>query len=490
MLLSVKGNRDESNGMIDRFRLWLASRTGRNSRRRHVSRREREEAQRRLLIIGISIAAILLVAVLAAGGFYQYIYLPRETLASVNGHNISRGDYWKVRKLDLLNQVSQYSQIAQFSTGSQATQYQNLAQQAQTELKTVNTDPIDATTLNQMVDDQVVLQGISKLGITITSAEMDDYQAQQFAPAPIGSPTPTLPLDPTAAAWATETAAATPSPTAAPTVAPTATTAPAVSVNGTPSGSPVASGSPTVSASPAAIPSPTPTLGPTEARATATSNFDQYKQVVLSKAGMSIADFRRLVIRPNLARQKLSTKIQTEVPTRAPQIQASHILVATQDAAKAIVDKTLKTQDFAAVAKAQSADATTAVNGGELGWLPKGIMTPEFDKVAFALKVGEVSQPFETKYGWEIVKVTAIDPDRPITSETLAQLRSLDLNNWLESARASAKIGWDISAPIPSPTAQTQFVPPPDAPPTPTPLPTPTPSPVPVGTPGAATPTP
>jgi len=476
--------------MIDRVRLWLASRTGRNSRRRHVSRREREEAQRRLLIIGISIAAIVLVAVLSAGAFYQYVYLPRESLASVNGVKITRGDYWKVRKLDLLNQVSQYSQIAQFSTGSQATQYQNLAQQAQTELKTVNTDPVDATTLNQMVDDQIVLQGISKLGITISSTEMDDYQAQQFAPAPIGSPTPTLPLDPTAAAWATETAAATPSPTAAPTVAPTATTAPAVSVNGTPSGSPTASGTPTVSASPTTAPSPTPTLGPTEARATATTNFTQYKQVVLNKAGMSVADFRRLVIRPNLARQKLSTKIQSEVPTRALQIQASHILVATQDAAKVIVDQTLKTKDFADVAKAQSADSTTAVNGGELGWLPQGIMGSAFDKVAFALKEGEVSQPFETKFGWEIVKVTAIDPNRPITAETLSQLRSTKLNDWLESARASAKIGWDIGAPIPSPTAQTQFVPPPDAPPTPTPIPTPTPLPVPSGTPGAATPTP
>jgi hypothetical protein len=470
--------------MIDRVRLWFASRTGRNSRRRHVSRREREETQRRLLIIGISIAAIVLVVVLSAGAFYQYVYLPRESLASVNGDKITRGDYWKVRKLDLLNQVSQYSQIAQFSTGDQATQYQNLAQQAQTELKTVNTDPIDATTLNQMVDDRVVLQGLSKLDLTISNAEMDDYQAQQFAPAPIGSPTPTLPLDPTAAAWATETAAATPSPTAAPTVASTATAAPAVSVNGTPTGSP------TASASPAAPPSPTPTLGPAEARATATTNFTQYKQVVLNQAGMSIADFRRLVIRPNLARQKVSTKIQTEVPTRAPEIQASHILVATQDAAKAIVDQTLKTKDFADVAKAESADATTAVNGGELGWLPQGIMTPEFDKVAFALKVGEVSQPFETKYGWEIVKVTAIDPDRPVTAETLSQLRSLKLNDWLEAERASTKIGWDIGAPIPSPTAQTQFVPPPDAPPTPTPIPTPTPPPAPVGTPGAATPAP
>jgi len=334
-----------------------------------------------------------------------------------------------------------------------------------------------------MVDDQVVLQGMGKLGLTISDAEIAEYQAQQFAPAPIGSPTPTLPLDPTAAAWATETAQATPSPTVAPTASAAASASPAVSVNGTPSASPSASASPTVA-------SPTPTLGPTEARATATTNFDQYKQVVLDEAGMSVSDFQRLVIRPNLARQKVSNKLGAEVPTRAPQIEASHILVATQDAAKAIVDQTLKDKDFADVAKAQSADSTTAVNGGDLGWLPKGIMTPEFDKVAFALKDGEVSQPFQTKFGWEIVKVNKTDPDRPISAETLSQLRTTKLNDWLDSERAAANIGWDIGAPIPSPTAQTQFAPPPDAPPTPTPVPSPTPEPAPSGTPGAATPAP
>lgn len=474
--------------MIDRVHLWLASITGRKGPRRHVSRREREEAQRRLLIVGIAVVAVVLVVVLSAGAFYQYIYLPRETLASVNGHKIARGDYWKVRKLDLLNQVSQYSQIAQFSSGNQATQYQNLAQQAQTELKTVKSDPVDATTLNQMVDDQVVLDGMTKLGLSISNSEMDEFQAQQFAPAPIGSPTPAPPLDPTAAAWATATAAATPSPTAAPSATASATASPEAAVagsptaeNGTPSASPAAAGSPTAA-------SPTPTLQPDEARATATTNFDRYKQAVLDQAGMSVSDFRRLVIRPNLARQKVTQKLESEVPTRTLQIQASQIMVATEDAANAIVNQTLKTKDFADVAKEQSADTTTAVNGGQLGWLPKGIMTPEFDKVAFALKVGEVSKPFHDKYGWEIVKVTAIDPDRPVSLETLNQLRSLKTNDWLESERAASKIDWQISAPIPSPTAQTQFVPPPDAPPTPTPIPTPTP--VAPAPPAAATPTP
>jgi parvulin-like peptidyl-prolyl isomerase len=452
-----------------------------------------------LLIIGIAAVALVLVAVLAGGAFYQYVYLPREALASVNGHKVSRSDYWKVRKLDLLNQVSQYSQIAQYSTGDQATQYQNLAQQAQTELKTVESDPVDATTLSQMVDDQVVIDGMSKLGLSISNKELDEYQAQQFAPAPLGSPTATPPIDPTAAAWATATAEATPSPTAAPSATASATASPDAAVAGSPtsaSGTPSASAtaaSGTPSASPSAVgsptaASPTPTLQPDDARATATANFAQYKQIVLDQAGMSASDFQRLVVRPNLARQKVTAKLEAEVPTRAPQIQASQIMVATEDAANTIVNQTLKTKDFADVAKEQSADSTTAVNGGQLGWLPKGIMTPEFDKAAFALKVGEVSKPFHDQFGWEIVKVTAVDPDRPITVETLNQLRTLKTNSWLDSERAASKIDWKIGSPMPSPTAQAQFVPPPDAPPTPTPIPTPTPAAT--GSPAAGTPTP
>lgn len=487
--------------MFDRFRIWFASVTGRSSRTRRISRREREEAQRRLLIVAISITAIVLIIVLSAGAFYQYIYYPGQSLASVNGVKISRTDYWKVRKIDLINQISQYNQIAQFATGTQAQQYQSLAQQAQAQLKTVESDPVDSTTLSQMIDDQLVVSGLPDLGLSITNAELDEYQAQQFSPAPLGSPTPTLPIDPTAAAWATATAeaqatssapatppsTATPSGTASATSSATESTTAAAS-SSTESASPAASGTPSASPTAQGTPSATPTLSPDVARATAESNFSQYTSVVLKQAGMSVADFHRLVLKPNLARQKVSQKLESEVPTRAVQIHAEHILVATQEAANAIVNDALKSKGFEEVAKAQSADSTTAVNGGDLGWIPEGIMTPEFDKVAFSLKVGEVSQPFQTKFGWEIVKVLDRQDDRPITSETLTQLRNNKLSDWLDQQRNSAKIDWNIGGSMPSPTPQTQFVPPPDAPPTPTPLPTPTPTPAPSATPGQATP--
>jgi foldase protein PrsA len=62
--------------------------------------------------------------------------------------------------------------------------------------------------------------------------------------------------------------------------------------------------------------------------------------------------------------------------------------------------------DFAKLAKENSQDPASAANGGDLGFFGKGKMVPEFEKAAFELKAGEVSQPIRTVYGYHIIKVT------------------------------------------------------------------------------------
>ena len=60
--------------------------------------------------------------------------------------------------------------------------------------------------------------------------------------------------------------------------------------------------------------------------------------------------------------------------------------------------------DFSELAKTQSQDPGSAKNGGELPWFGRGRMVPQFDKIAFELGVGEMSEPFETNYGYHIIK--------------------------------------------------------------------------------------
>jgi peptidyl-prolyl cis-trans isomerase C len=103
------------------------------------------------------------------------------------------------------------------------------------------------------------------------------------------------------------------------------------------------------------------------------------------------------------------------------QIRASHILVkfdgadSGADPNEAKANARAKTEgllkqikegaDFAELAKAQSA-CPSAPGGGDLGFFPRGKTTPPFEKVAFALEVGQVSDTVETEYGYHIIKVT------------------------------------------------------------------------------------
>lgn len=89
-----------------------------------------------------------------------------------------------------------------------------------------------------------------------------------------------------------------------------------------------------------------------------------------------------------------------------PKVKASHILVDDEKTAKEIKAKLEKGEDFAKLAKEYSKDTGSAQNGGDLGWFGPGKMVEEFEKAAYALKVGEISDPVKTQFGYHIIKVT------------------------------------------------------------------------------------
>ncbi len=68
--------------------------------------------------------------------------------------------------------------------------------------------------------------------------------------------------------------------------------------------------------------------------------------------------------------------------------------------------------DFAALALAHSEDSGSRAKGGDLDWVGKGVMVPEFEQALFALNKGEVSQPVRTEFGWHLIKLTEIRPER------------------------------------------------------------------------------
>jgi peptidyl-prolyl cis-trans isomerase C len=88
------------------------------------------------------------------------------------------------------------------------------------------------------------------------------------------------------------------------------------------------------------------------------------------------------------------------------EIHARHILLPTEDEAKAALARVKAGEDFAKVATELSKDPSG--DGGDLGWFTKDRMVPEFSEAAFKLKEGEISQPVKTQFGWHIIKVEGV----------------------------------------------------------------------------------
>jgi len=86
-------------------------------------------------------------------------------------------------------------------------------------------------------------------------------------------------------------------------------------------------------------------------------------------------------------------------------IRASHILVEKHSQALRILEELKKGADFRELARRYS-QCPSGKRGGDLGFFGRGQMVKEFERAAFALKVGEVSQPVKTQFGYHIIKKT------------------------------------------------------------------------------------
>lgn len=87
------------------------------------------------------------------------------------------------------------------------------------------------------------------------------------------------------------------------------------------------------------------------------------------------------------------------------EVKVSHILVDSEDQAKDIKKKLNKGAKFDTLVKEFSKDEGSKTNNGELGYVMKGQLVPEFESKAFSMKKGEISEPVKTTFGWHIIKV-------------------------------------------------------------------------------------
>ncbi|GMK39457.1 hypothetical protein PCCS19_25110 [Paenibacillus sp. CCS19] len=171
---------------------------------------------------------------------------------------------------------------------------------------------------------------------------------------------------------------------------------------------------------------------------------DEAFQQALDQYKMTVDDLHSDLLQQAQLRKLLASKINiTDEDIKAyydenkasfsteEQVRASHILVATKEEADAIEKQLKEGGDFAAIAKEKSLDTGSATNGGDLDFFGKGAMVPEFEQAAFSLKVGDVSEPIKSDYGYHIIKVT----DRKEASSPTLEDKKADIKDTLTSQK-------------------------------------------------------
>jgi parvulin-like peptidyl-prolyl isomerase len=155
---------------------------------------------------------------------------------------------------------------------------------------------------------------------------------------------------------------------------------------------------------------------------------------------MTMEEFRE-ALRMDILTRRLTEPIESTIPEVAEQVHARHILVNTQAEAEDILARLQAGEDFATLAADYSLDMTSARDGGDIGWFPRGrLLVPEVEEAAFALGPGETSGVVQSSLGFHIVQTLEYDFARPVDDDTRQQLLERTAQAWFDDLWAGADI--------------------------------------------------
>ncbi|WP_163272876.1 peptidylprolyl isomerase [Chelativorans alearense] len=175
----------------------------------------------------------------------------------------------------------------------------------------------------------------------------------------------------------------------------------------------------------------------------------QRRIAFLRERALHSAFIDRNVVEP-ITDDEVRARYDEEVAKLTPpeEVNARHILVESEEEAKAVIKQLDEGGDFAAIAEEKSKDGS-ANNGGDLGYFSKGRMVPEFEEAAFAMEPGSYTkEPVKTQFGWHVIKVEDKRTQEPPALEQVqSQIRSLVIRDKYIDAVSSLRNAAEVDIP-------------------------------------------
>ncbi len=423
--------------------------------RKHLARIEREQRQRRFILLGTALVVLIVVGSIIYGILDANIFQYNQVVASVGNQVITVRDFQEGVRFQRYQMIQQYNQYLQYYQLYQGDPFGFGSQLESLGSSIADTTTTSSQVVDTLVENIVIANECAKRGIVVTDAEVDQTIQSAFGYYPSGSPTPTTTptVILTATANATELAIVTA--TSTPTITPTGTTTPTETPTGTSTATLTPTGATPTAELPTGTPTitSTPTITPTPTPYTLQGFQTQVANYVSTITPLKLDEtYLRKYIRAVLLRQKLTEAIGSEVPTSQDEVWARQIVVADQATANTVETRLKNGEDFGKVASEVSTDTTSKTNGGDLGWVLKGTMDSKVETAVWALKVGETSQPIQGSTSWYVVQVIGHEV-RPLTADQLSTARSSAFTTWLNSQTSAADVKkyesvWSVKIPV------------------------------------------